>query len=63
VYTDPASADDAGSTGYQEFLAYTTGSVITNSFGTPEPATFWLLGIALILGGVLSRRKTLKTAE
>jgi len=61
VYTDPASADDASSTGYQEFLAYSGGGggqgVITNGLGTPEPSTFWLFGIALVAGAFLTRGK------
>ncbi len=57
VFTDPASANNANSGGYQEFLAFSNTQVMTN-VGTPEPATFWLLAGALALCGLLARRRT-----
>jgi len=59
IMTDPNSANNDSSSGNQEFLAYSSGTAMTNQASTPEPATFWLLGSALLLGGAFLRRRSL----
>jgi hypothetical protein len=44
-----AAGNSAETTGTQEFLAY---------HATPEPATFGLMGLALLAGGLVRRRKS-----
>jgi hypothetical protein len=59
--TDGGSTDSAGTT-WQEYLSYSSGGSGLGGGGsaTPEPATFGLLGSALLFGGLFLRRRSAK---
>lgn len=67
VVTDTANATTKTTgTGNQEFLAYAGSSltsVPTVVSSTPEPATFGLLGSALLFGAMLARRRKSPPSE
>jgi hypothetical protein len=63
ILTDPNYANNDSSSGNQEFMAYSAGTMQTTQQATPEPATFWLLGGGLLLSGAFVRRRALSAAK